>query len=190
VQIGASWHETLAKCSAAASGGGKTGGGSSTSSGDRDFQSVNHWTNTALGSISPSKLKHDPFANLETQTTVVSVPTLANGVQHIQFTRKADESAHGTGTSEPYALVRITAAEFLQHLEQRTMFDWIDDMLTMFPADDDFDITLIVVRCAFSTMDSAALGLASSGCDCCTVRVFRLGFTLEDAIEFHAFAPA
>jgi hypothetical protein len=27
------------------------------------------------------------------------------------------------------------------------------------------------VRCAFSTMDSAVLGLASLGCGCCAVRV-------------------
>jgi hypothetical protein len=39
------------------------------------------------------------------------------------------------------------------------------------------------------TMDSAVLGLASSGCGCCTVRVFRQEFALEDAIEFRAFAP-
>jgi hypothetical protein len=31
---------------------------------------------------------------------------------------------------------------------------------------------LAYVRCAFSTMDSALLGLASSGCGGCTVRVF------------------
>jgi hypothetical protein len=43
-------------------------------------------------------------------------------------------------------------------------------------------------RCSAFTMDSAVLGL-SSGCDCCTVRVFRLKSTLEDAIGFHAFAP-
>jgi hypothetical protein len=29
------------------------------------------------------------------------------------------------------------------------------------------------VRGAFFTMDSAELGLASLGCDCCTARVFR-----------------
>jgi hypothetical protein len=39
------------------------------------------------------------------------------------------------------------------------------------------------------TMDSAALGLGSSGCDLGTVRVFRLKLTLEDAFEFHDFAP-
>ena len=41
-------------------------------------------------------------------------------------------------------------------------------------------------------MDSAVLGLASSsGCGCCTVwRVFGTEvYTLEDAIELHAFAP-
>jgi xanthine dehydrogenase molybdopterin-binding subunit B len=36
------------------------------------------------------------------------------------------------------------------------------------------------------TMDSAMLGLASSGCDCSVVRVFRQTFTLEDAIGSHA----
>jgi hypothetical protein len=46
-----------------------------------------------------------------------------------------------------------------------------------------------LVRCAFFTMDSAVLGVGPSGCSCCTVRVSRLKFTLEDAIEFHAFAP-
>jgi hypothetical protein len=40
------------------------------------------------------------------------------------------------------------------------------------------------VRCAFSTMDSAVLGLGSSDCGCCTVRVFRQGFTLEDTHWF------
>jgi hypothetical protein len=36
------------------------------------------------------------------------------------------------------------------------------------------------VRCAVSTMDSSVLGLGSSGCDCCTVRVFRQNpFTLS-----------
>jgi hypothetical protein len=34
------------------------------------------------------------------------------------------------------------------------------------------------VRCAFFTMDSAVLGLASSGCGCCTVRIFRPKITL------------
>jgi hypothetical protein len=48
---------------------------------------------------------------------------------------------------------------------------------------------LPIARCTFSTMDSAVLGLGSSGCSCCTVRVFRLKFTLEDAIGSHAFAP-
>jgi hypothetical protein len=43
------------------------------------------------------------------------------------------------------------------------------------------------VRCTFSTIDSAVLGLGSSGCGCCTVRVFRQTFAL--AIKFHAFAP-
>jgi hypothetical protein len=32
------------------------------------------------------------------------------------------------------------------------------------------------VRCAFFTMGSAVLGLASLGCGCCTVRVFHHGF--------------
>jgi hypothetical protein len=47
------------------------------------------------------------------------------------------------------------------------------------------------VRCAFFTLDSTVLGfgLESLGCDCCTVRVVRQEFTLEDAVEFHAFAP-
>jgi hypothetical protein len=35
------------------------------------------------------------------------------------------------------------------------------------------------------TLDSAVLGLGLSGCDCCTVRVFRLKFTLEDATGSH-----
>jgi hypothetical protein len=46
------------------------------------------------------------------------------------------------------------------------------------------------------TMDSAVLGLGPEfgikqipKDPLCTVRVFRQGFTLEDAIEFHAFAP-
>jgi hypothetical protein len=39
------------------------------------------------------------------------------------------------------------------------------------------------------TMDSAVLGLASWGCDCCTVRDFRQKFTREDAIGLHAVAP-
>jgi hypothetical protein len=43
-----------------------------------------------------------------------------------------------------------------------------------------------VARCALFTMDSAVLGLGSLGCGCCTVRVFRLKFTLEDAIGPHA----
>jgi hypothetical protein len=42
------------------------------------------------------------------------------------------------------------------------------------------------VRCAFSTMDSAVLGLGLLGCGCCTVCVFRQEFTLEDAIGSHA----
>jgi hypothetical protein len=42
------------------------------------------------------------------------------------------------------------------------------------------------VRCALLTMDSAVLGLAALDCDCCTVRVFRLKFPLEDAIGSHA----
>jgi hypothetical protein len=45
------------------------------------------------------------------------------------------------------------------------------------------------VRCAFSTMDSAVLGIASLGCGCCTVRVFRQKLERENAIEFHTFAP-
>jgi hypothetical protein len=40
-----------------------------------------------------------------------------------------------------------------------------------------------------STLNSAVLGLGPSGCGCCTVCVFRQEFALEDAIEFHAFAP-
>jgi hypothetical protein len=46
-----------------------------------------------------------------------------------------------------------------------------------------------LVQPACFAMDSAVLGLASSGCDCCKVRVFRQRFTLEDATGFHAFAP-
>jgi hypothetical protein len=42
------------------------------------------------------------------------------------------------------------------------------------------------VRCALLTIDSAALGLGPSGCGCCTVRVFRQKFTLEDAVGSHA----
>jgi hypothetical protein len=42
--------------------------------------------------------------------------------------------------------------------------------------------------CIF-TAGSAVLGLGSSGCDCCTVRVFRRNSALEGAIEFHALAP-
>jgi hypothetical protein len=34
-----------------------------------------------------------------------------------------------------------------------------------------------------STMDSPVLGLALSGCCCCTVRVFTRNLALEDAIE-------
>jgi hypothetical protein len=45
------------------------------------------------------------------------------------------------------------------------------------------------VRCAFPTMDSAVLGLASLGCGCCMVRVFRRILALEDAIELHTFVP-
>jgi hypothetical protein len=41
-------------------------------------------------------------------------------------------------------------------------------------------------RVRVSSMDSAVLGLAALGCGCCTVRSV---FALEDAIEFHAFAP-
>jgi hypothetical protein len=33
---------------------------------------------------------------------------------------------------------------------------------------------------AFSTIDSAVLGLESSGCGCCTVHVFRQEFSLEE----------
>ena len=47
----------------------------------------------------------------------------------------------------------------------------------------------VSVRCAFFTMDSAVLGLGSSGCGYCTVRVFRQKFTLEDAIGSHAVTP-
>jgi hypothetical protein len=39
------------------------------------------------------------------------------------------------------------------------------------------------------TMDSVVLGLAPLGCGCCTVLVFRQKSTLEDVIEFRAFAP-
>jgi hypothetical protein len=42
------------------------------------------------------------------------------------------------------------------------------------------------VRCAFFTMDSAVLGLGSSGCGWYTVRVSRQESTLEDAIGSHA----
>jgi hypothetical protein len=45
---------------------------------------------------------------------------------------------------------------------------------------------LVRVRCAFFIMDSALLGLGSSGCGCCTVRVFRQNFTPEDASGSHA----
>jgi hypothetical protein len=44
----------------------------------------------------------------------------------------------------------------------------------------------LMVRCAFFAMDSAALGLGSSGCGCCTVRVFQQKFTLEDV---HSLLP-
>jgi hypothetical protein len=44
------------------------------------------------------------------------------------------------------------------------------------------------VRCPFFTLDSAVLGLGSSGCGWCGAR-FSTTFTLEDAIEFHAIAP-
>jgi hypothetical protein len=47
---------------------------------------------------------------------------------------------------------------------------------------------LAEVRCAVFTMDSAGLGLASSGCIRRTVRVFRQVFTRSYVIEFHAFA--
>jgi hypothetical protein len=47
----------------------------------------------------------------------------------------------------------------------------------------------LTVRGALFTMDSAVLGLGSSGCSNSTVRAFRQKFALEDAIEFHAFAP-
>jgi hypothetical protein len=46
------------------------------------------------------------------------------------------------------------------------------------------------VGCAVFTMDSAVLGLASLGCSCCTLHVSRQEFTLEDAIEFHAFCSS
>jgi hypothetical protein len=44
------------------------------------------------------------------------------------------------------------------------------------------DLIILLVRCAFLTMDSAVFGLAASGCDCCTVRVFGQDFALEDVI--------
>jgi hypothetical protein len=34
------------------------------------------------------------------------------------------------------------------------------------------------------TMDSVVLGLASSGCGCCTAHVFRLSFAPKDSIDF------
>jgi hypothetical protein len=34
-------------------------------------------------------------------------------------------------------------------------------------------------------MDFVVLGLAALGCGCCTVRVLRQNFTLEDAIGSH-----
>jgi hypothetical protein len=41
----------------------------------------------------------------------------------------------------------------------------------------------------FQTMDSAVLGLASSGRGCCKVRVFDRKLHSRSAIEFPAFAP-
>jgi hypothetical protein len=38
-------------------------------------------------------------------------------------------------------------------------------------------------------MDSAVLGLESSGGGCLSVRAFRQQFTFVYTIEFHAFAP-
>jgi hypothetical protein len=37
-------------------------------------------------------------------------------------------------------------------------------------------------------MDSAVLGLASSGCDCNVLRVFEQDFALEDANEMRALS--
>jgi hypothetical protein len=45
-----------------------------------------------------------------------------------------------------------------------------------------FGHSMWLVRCAFFTMDSVVLGLAALGCGCCTVRVFRHKFALENAI--------
>jgi hypothetical protein len=63
------------------------------------------------------------------------------------------------------------------------------DILAMFAKTSPATLTssgAVRVRCAFLTMDSVVLGLAASGCDCCTVRVFRQIFPLEDAIRSHA----
>jgi hypothetical protein len=63
-----------------------------------------------------------------------------------------------------------------------------DDVTTL-KANDSYGGAAMDVRCPFSAMDSAVLGLASLGCGCCGARFGTEVCTLEDASELHAFAP-